>query len=101
MSEHPAELLDQLATIDTPYRLQRVGSRRIASARLRLYGGTPRLHASRTGRHGRLWHARQPFAPGIRRTVAITPGDYYDYIDNGGPKPAISVIQDLDGDARG
>ena len=29
------------------------------------------------------------------------PGDYYDYIDNGGPKPAISIIQDLDGAARG
>ncbi|MEM8769842.1 MAG: RraA family protein [Pseudomonadota bacterium] len=58
----------------------------------------------------------QPPMVGVARTAAIRaqhPSDlqgedaramqdgYYAYVDEGGPKPAIMVIQDLDGDQRG
>lgn len=100
MAEHPAELLEQLATIDTPTvcnALERVAPQR------RGFGYTVEpLVCTRPQLGVMVGYARTATIrarhPADRRN---SPGDYYDYIDNGGPKPAISVIQDLDGDARG
>ena len=100
MSEHPAKLLAELATIDTPTvcnALEAVAPNR------RGYGYTvsplvctrPELGAMVGYARTVTICAQHPPAPGSN------PGDYYDYVDNGGPKPAISVIQDLDGAARG
>ena len=100
MGEHPAELLEQLTTIDTPTvcnALEAVAPKR------RGYGYTveplvcarPELGAMVGYARTATIRARHPADP------RPNPGDYYDYVDNGGPKPAISVIQDLDGPARG
>ncbi len=100
MSEHPAKLLAELATIDTPTvcnALEAVAPNR------RGYGYTvsplvctrPELGAMVGYARTVTICAQHPPTPGSN------PGDYYDYVDNGGPKPAISVIQDLDGAARG
>ena len=100
MSEHPAKLLAELATIDTPTvcnALEAVAPNR------RGYGYTvsplvctrPELGAMVGYARTVTICAQHPPTPGSN------PGDYYDYVDSGGPKPAISVIQDLDGAARG
>ena len=100
MSEHPAELLVQLATIDTPTVCNAL---EVAAPKRRGYGYTveplvctrPELGVMVGYARTATIRAQHPADP------RPNPGDYYDYIDNGGPKPAISIIQDLDGEARG
>ena len=100
MAEHPAELLAALATIDTPTVCNALET---AAPKRRGYGYTveplvctrPELGVMVGYARTATIRARHPADP------RPNPGDYYDYIDNGGPKPAISVIADLDGDARG
>ena len=100
MSEHPADLLRDLATLDTPTvcnALEAVAPKR------RGHGYTVEPLVCTRPELGVM--------VGYARTATIraqhppdprpNPGDYYDYIDNGGPKPSISLIQDLDGPARG
>ena len=100
MADHPAALLKQLASIDTPTVCNAL---EVVAPKRRGYGYTVEPLVCTRPQLGAM--------VGYARTAAIraqhpadprpNPGDYYDYIDNGGPKPAISVIQDLDGDARG
>ena len=100
MSEHPADLVAALATIDTPTVCNAL---EVVAPERRGHGYTvaplvctrPELGAMVGYARTATIRARHPAAPGS------SAGDYYDYVDNGGPKPAISVIQDLDGDARG
>ena len=100
MSEHPAALLEQLATLDTPTVCNAL---EIVAPQRRGYGYTtaplictrPQLGAMVGYARTATIRAEHPADPSPR------PGDYYDYIDNGGPKPAIVVVQDLDGRARG
>ena len=100
MAEHPAALLEQLATIDTPTVCNAL---EVVAPKRRGYGYTTSPLVCTRPELGVM--------VGYARTATIRaahpadprpqPGDYYDYIDNGGPKPAISIIQDLDGEARG
>lgn len=100
MSEHAAELLEQLATIDTPTVCNAL---EVVAPKRRGYGYTveplvctrPALGVMVGYARTATIRAQHPADP------RPNPGDYYDYIDNGGPKPAISIIQDLDGDSRG
>lgn len=100
MAEHPATLLAQLATIDTPTVCNAL---EVVVPKRRGYGYTveplvctrPELGVMVGYARTATIRAQHPADP------RPNPGDYYDYIDNGGPKPAISVIQDLDGEARG
>lgn len=100
MADHPPALLAQLATIDTPTVCNAL---EVAAPKRRGYGYTveplvctrPALGVMVGYARTATIRAQHPADP------RPNPGDYYDYIDNGGPKPAISVIQDLDGDARG
>ena len=100
MPEHPADLLGQLATIDTPTVCNAL---EVVAPKRRGYGYTVEpLVCTRPALGVMVGYARTATIraqhPGDPRP---NPGDYYDYVDNGGGKPAISVIQDLDGDARG
>ena len=100
MSEHAVALLEQLATLDTPTVCNAL---EVVAPKRRGYGYTTAPLVCTRPELGVM--------VGYARTATIraehpadprpSPGDYYDYIDNGGPKPAISVIQDLDGHARG
>ncbi len=94
------ELLADLATIDTPTVCNALES--VAPDR-RGFGYTVEpLVCTRPELGVMVGYARTATIraqhPADRRN---RPGDYYEYIDNGGPKPAISIIQDLDGDSRG
>ncbi len=96
----PAELLKQLATMDTPTVCNAL---ELVAPERRGYGYTveplvcirPELGVMVGYARTATIQARHPAAAGSGAR------DYYDYIDNGGPKPSISVIQDLDGEARG
>ena len=100
MAEHSPALLEQLATIDTPTVCNAL---EVVAPKRRGYGYTVQPLVCTRPQLGVM--------VGYARTATIraqhpadprpNPGDYYDYVDNGGPKPAISVIQDLDGEARG
>ena len=100
MAEHPLALLEQLATIDTPTVCNAL---EVVAPKRRGYGYTVQPLVCTRPQLGVM--------VGYARTATIraqhpadprpNPGDYYDYVDNGGPKPAISVIHDLDGEARG
>ena len=100
MAEHSPALLEQLATIDTPTVCNAL---EVVAPKRRGYGYTVQPLVCTRPQLGVM--------VGYARTATIraqhpadprpNPGDYYDYVDNGGPKPAISVIQDLDGESRG
>jgi regulator of RNase E activity RraA len=101
----PAELLDQLAGFDTPTICNAL---EVIAPERRTLGFTtegltclypllkPMVGYARTATMRSIHPLRQTPEEAGKRTMA-----YYEYIADGGPRPSICVIQDLDGSRAG
>ena len=105
MPEISAELISQLTTIDTPTACNAL---EIVIPERRGFGYTveplvcTRPELGVMVGYARTACIRAMHPSDLRGSEAREMSDgYYQYIDSGGPKPSIVVIQDLDGDAKG
>jgi regulator of RNase E activity RraA len=98
MSELSQKDLDALAAYDTPTICNAL---EIVAPKRRAMGFTVRsMHCLRPEKGAIVGYARtatiRSMEPHVGPNVKQIRTEYYDYVENGGPAPAISVIQDLD-----
>lgn len=98
MSDLSQKDLDALAEYDTPTICNAL---EVVAPERRATGFTVRsMHCLRPKRKPIVGYARtatiRAMSPHTGPNVTGIRADYYDYVENGGPAPAITVIQDLD-----